>query len=576
MKMRTGNSHSYLIKEPYSFYFRIKIPKDLQPTIARKELRYSLKTGNLSAAKIKARYLAVQFQLLFRDIKSNKMDLSKEQIQKLLKEYKDRLFEQYDMPVMYGQYSKEMPPETQTQRETEYQWSCGYKEWLLEGLASGNYSEQVIPDWNGDDVSIEKKVDDVLIQQGINPSEINKTSLKYSKLCQGFMRAEMLGVEHYQKRLDGHYSDDFEEALKESSPAPSAVATDEKQLITVKELIPLYIAEGMRDQRWSGKTPGEIESALKAFAELIGEDTAVSAINRDTMVDYKDKLRRLPPANKIPKGMTLPEAVEIEHKKTLAVKTINKRLEFTLSFINFAADRNILQPFSTKRLKIKENQRNVDRRDMFSQDDLKKIFHSKEYLEDSFDLYFRFWGPILALHTGARLDEICQLLLTDFQKHDGVWCIRVYPSGDTKTKNESSERLIPLHPFLTDDLKIIDRVERLRDRGKKRFFHDFKKSKDGYGRKLGRWFNDYLKPIGVYIRIKKTFHSFRHTFTTNLYHNGIREADSKFLDGHSQDGVTFDTYLKRGEMNRLHKALVKHLDYGIDLSHLKNSKYVTK
>lgn len=327
--METGNSPSYLIKNPYSYCFRIKVPLNLQPTIFRKELRSSLETGNLADAKTKARYMAGQFQLLFRDIRSNKMDLSKEQIQRLLKDYKDRLFEQYDIPVMYGQYDKNMPPETQTPRETEYQWSGGYRDWLLESLASGNYSEKAIPDWNGDNVSIEQKVDDVLIQQGINTSEINKTSLKYSKLCQGFMRAELLGVEHYQKRLDGHYSDKFEETPKESLPKPSAVVTDAKKLITIKELIPKYIAEGIEDKRWSGKTPGEIENALMAFAELIGEDTPISTINRDTMVDYKDKLRRLPPANKIPKGTTLLEAVEIEHKKTLAVKTINKRLEFT-------------------------------------------------------------------------------------------------------------------------------------------------------------------------------------------------------------------------------------------------------
>ena len=122
----------------------------------------------------------------------------------------------------------------------------------------------------------------------------------------------------------------------------------------------------------------------------------------------------------------------------------------------------------------------------------------------------------------------------------------------------------------------MNRVKQLQKAGEIRFFNTFSKSKDGYGRTLGRWFNDYLKPIGVYVRYKKTFHSFRHTFTTNLYHNGIREGDSKFLDGHVQTGVTMDTYVKRGTMVRLKKVLVKHLKYDLDLSHLKNSKWVTK
>jgi hypothetical protein len=81
--MKTGNSPSYLVRTPYSYCFRIRIPKGLQATISKKELRYSLETGNLSAAKSNARCLAGQFQSLFRDIQGgylDRMKLTKEQI----------------------------------------------------------------------------------------------------------------------------------------------------------------------------------------------------------------------------------------------------------------------------------------------------------------------------------------------------------------------------------------------------------------------------------------------------------------------------------------------------------------
>ncbi len=41
-----GKSPSYLIRNPYSYCFRMKVPTDLQGVIGRKELRYSVKTGN--------------------------------------------------------------------------------------------------------------------------------------------------------------------------------------------------------------------------------------------------------------------------------------------------------------------------------------------------------------------------------------------------------------------------------------------------------------------------------------------------------------------------------------------------
>lgn len=63
---KTAHSPTYLVKNPYSYCFRIKVPEDLQPTLSKKELRYSLKTGNLPEAKTKARLLAGEVQLIFK------------------------------------------------------------------------------------------------------------------------------------------------------------------------------------------------------------------------------------------------------------------------------------------------------------------------------------------------------------------------------------------------------------------------------------------------------------------------------------------------------------------------------
>jgi len=48
------------------------------------------------------------------------MGLTKEQIDKLIKAYKDKMFEHYDKPVTYD---KDNP----ISRETELQWIAGYR-----------------------------------------------------------------------------------------------------------------------------------------------------------------------------------------------------------------------------------------------------------------------------------------------------------------------------------------------------------------------------------------------------------------------------------------------------------------
>jgi hypothetical protein len=85
----------------------------------------------------------------------------------------------------------------------------------------------------------------------------------------------------------------------------------------------------------------------------------------------------------------------------------------------------------------------------FSSEDLKKLFHSREFLEDKHRHSYCFWLPIIALFTGMRLNEICQLHLNDFRSEDGIYVIDVI--GDEKEKNlknKTSRRLVPLHNFL--------------------------------------------------------------------------------------------------------------------------------
>ncbi len=48
-----SKSPSYIIRNPYSYCFRMKVPIDIQGWISKKELRYSHKTGYLGIAKQK-------------------------------------------------------------------------------------------------------------------------------------------------------------------------------------------------------------------------------------------------------------------------------------------------------------------------------------------------------------------------------------------------------------------------------------------------------------------------------------------------------------------------------------------
>ena len=214
--MKTGGSPSYLFKEPYSYYFRIKVPKDLQPTISRKELRYSLRTGSLSDAKSKARYMAGQVQVLFRNIQNgcfDSMELSQLEIQDMVKRFFQERIEYYNKPTQYIN-----APSTQDYPE-EYDWDDPYaNEWdpdwrtsderldpsfrNQEGLEDTiNFIEDLKTDLNlklqtGNYSLAERNADRLLSEDGYKKSDIRKTSTSYAKLCSGIYRAWIKSLDY--------------------------------------------------------------------------------------------------------------------------------------------------------------------------------------------------------------------------------------------------------------------------------------------------------------------------------------------------------------------------------------------
>ncbi len=59
----------------------------------------------------------------------------------------------------------------------------------------------------------------------------------------------------------------------------------------------------------------------------------------------------------------------------------------------------------------------------------------------------------MASYTGARLNKIAHYL-SDFQQYEGWWININEDSEDKRLKNLASHRLVPLHPFLVEDLGI--------------------------------------------------------------------------------------------------------------------------
>ena len=78
-------------------------------------------------------------------------------------------------------------------------------------------------------------------------------------------------------------------------------------------------------------------------------------------------------------------------------------------------------------------------------------FNAKEYVFEN-QVVHHFWGPLIALFTGARRAEVSQLLIRDVrQTQDGLWIIDINDDDVSKNiKNQSARRTVPIHPTLIE------------------------------------------------------------------------------------------------------------------------------
>ena len=228
-------------------------------------------------------------------------------------------------------------------------------------------------------------------------------------------------------------------------------------------------------------------------------------------------------------------------------------------------------------LRLKDTRRKDELREVFTKDDLSKLFvKSKEYGQDKHKNPQNFWIPLLALFTGCRMEEICQLYVDQVSRIDGVWCLVIDEQYEDQSVKTSEKRIVPLHPFLIDELKFHEFISGISDSGDSvgRVWVNLPRVNSRYGHYFGKWFSDFKKRSGIDSR-KKVFHSFRHTVITRLKYKDVEDRFISELVGHSIEGEK-GRYGKRFNPKRLLKETVLKLDFHkeVDLSRLKESKWI--
>lgn len=208
----------------------------------------------------------------------------------------------------------------------------------------------------------------------------------------------------------------------------------------------------------------------------------------------------------------------------------------------------------------------------FSAADLQRIFKSAIYTNDykpqSGGQEACFWLPLLALYTGARVEELAQLLVADvrFIAELGHYLNISDEAEHAKLKNTASRRRVPIHPVLVA-CGFIDYVQQMKPN--QLLFPHLKTNPRG---KLGGYFSNFFS---IYLRQRvgitdkrKVFHSFRHTFKDTCRRVGIEEAVHDALTGHTGNSVSRKYGNEQYPLEPLFEAMARFEITDLDLSHL--------
>ncbi|WP_426609508.1 DUF6538 domain-containing protein [Bradyrhizobium sp. McL0616] len=548
------------------------VPLKLQPVLRRKEIWQSLKTTDPRQARDRAAPVIASYRAQFADLEQRR-EPSPADLQAAV-------WSHYETGLDRDGRTRAALPTNATVQEAANKLAvdieAGRVAWTDDPLVQLNATIEVIAVKDaakvdrehraiqlnmlkkhlasGETALIEWKADDVIQSERLL---IAKGSPAYRDLCQRLQRAQVEVLERAAERDAGNWT-----GVPADPIVVPADLTQGKRIAapgeTLMELYDKFKAERIGDAR--PDTWDQNRKIVKLFAEFVGESSHVSVITRKAVRNWKQELARWPVKaadSKAFQGMSFRKVIEANEtvkKPAISQKSVNKYLAALGSFARWLLQNEYIDDdvMSGMYLSIDKRKKN---RFPFTEQQLQTIFNSPLFgncLGDGSESKpgndavrdWRYWIPLIAIYSGARLGELCQLLTADVRQLHGVWIFHITEVGDEdedgvgkSTKTGGSMRVVPVHSKLIE-LGLLDYHASVGARGDQRLFPEAQRDKRGYFGEASKFFNGYFRAVGVKVDRRVNFHSFRHNVTDAFRAAGYLDETFGPLLGHTKASTT--------------------------------------
>lgn len=570
--MEDLSKRSHLLNRNGHYYLRVRVPVDLVDHFKKNEIKRSLKTKDSKEAKARLQLellkVEEEFQKLRRQVA--KATPSESAIAPLTYHVSNTDLER----AVLIWHRKESAKSAIEDDQLRIGISPEEKDTILDNLkddlaALGNTNEVINAS------SLQATANKILVESAIDKQSLSSDQNKYfhNLIRQARMEQVFESFERFGEFFQRKPSSLFTNPQAMSSPGDTPSLHD----VSLEDLFQRF--------RTAKRSDGLTEKSLAGYKltfdfalELFGKQKPIRSLTPADCREFRDRLSQLPSnAKKKYPHLTLMQASEKLPKgsaEALSITSINGHMKNLTAILNFAVRERLLDASPASHVPQLKAKRSKKNRVPFKLDELNKLLSTPIYTGCKDDKHnynvagtnkprrHRFWVPLIALYTGMRLNEICQLFAADIECINGIHIIHVRIDEDeTKTlKTDHSERIIPIHKNLIK-IGFIEYANSIKNQNKKQLFPDLPVSaRKSRSDNFSKWFHRFLIASNIK-REGLCFHSFRHTFRDECRAHNIDKEIAATLGGWKNSEDVMDGYGAGYELKRLQDEINKiHCD----------------
>lgn len=505
-----------------TYYYRQKVPDDLISHYDKREIKVSLRTKNPQDAAQKVRAEAVKYDAEFQRIRDAKKaaegiglypvtNLSDDEIDKICTLWMNQVLASDEERRSGGLDDDEFDDMSVQFEQTEQE--------LKRALAQGKVN------------TIKPVLHSFFYMLKL---DLNCGDEDYRRLAYTFLQTLKRTVEYQRARHDG-------EVVQTVEVAPPSKALDPDtgfRRPTFDDLLKHWTT-CVKDRR--PRTVMDFELAVREFDGFTGHKP-VPVLKKSDFVGFRNHLLNV--ANK-------------NHK------TVAKKLDFLHAILNRAFKDDLISANPAAGVEVVTPKVEAITRLPWSVDEMNELLETPVFAKRERPKAgggeAAVWLPLLGIFTGARLEELGQMKVTDVREEKGVcWYLTITDleelEGEGESENGStgrktkqtvkttaSRRRVPLHAELIR-AGFLHYWQAIKTSGESLLFPQL--TPNIVGELTGNW----SKWFGRYLRVnnikdsKLVFHSLRHSFKRACRECGITEELHDRLTGHAGGGVgrTYD------------------------------------